>query len=128
MMLSRLLRKNLLPQLNAVSVFWLLHRLTGAALAVYLVPHFMTINDSRGGLEIFNETLKWFHGPMIAAAEYVIVLAVVFHSINGFRIIAMDFFDLSHRQKWLLGMVLAVCSAIFLSASLWFVPRILEPL
>ena len=122
------LRKNLLPQLNAVSVLWLLHRLTGVALAVYLVPHFITINDSRWGPEIFNEALSWFQGSLIVAAEFVIVLAVAFHGINGLRIIAMDFFDLSHRQKWLLGMVLAVCSAIFLSASLWFVPRILEPL
>ena len=128
MIKTRQLRKNLLPQLNAVSVLWLLHRLTGVALAVYLVPHFITINDSRWGPEIFNETLSWFQGSLIVAAEFVIVLAVAFHGINGLRIIAMDFFDLSQRQKWLLGMVLAACGAVFLYASFWFVPRILEPL
>ena len=128
MIKTRQLRKNLLPQLNAVSVLWLLHRLTGVALAVYLVPHFIIINDSRWGPEIFNETLGWLQGSLIVAAEFVIVLAVAFHGINGLRIIAMDFFDLSHKQKLLLVMVLAVCGAIFLSASLWFVPRILEPL
>ena len=128
MIKTRQLRKNILPQLNAVSVLWLLHRLTGVALAVYLVPHFITINDSRWGPEIFNETLSWFQGSLIVAAEFVIVLAVAFHGINGLRIIAMDFFDLSQRQKWLLGLVLAACGAVFLCASIWFVPRILEPL
>ena len=128
MIKTRQLRKNLLPQLNAVSVLWLLHRLTGVALAVYLVPHFITINDSRWGPEIFNEALSWFQGSLIVAAEFVIVLAVAFHGINGLRIIAMDFFDLSQRQKWLIGMVLAACGAVFLCASFWFVPRILEPI
>ena len=128
MIKTRQLRKNLLPQLNAVSVLWLLHRLTGVALAVYLVPHFITINNSRWGPEIFNEALNWFQGSLIITAEFVIVLAVAFHGINGLRIIAMDFFDLSQRQKWLLGLVLTACGAVFLSATFWFVPKILEPL
>ncbi|MEE2716164.1 MAG: succinate dehydrogenase, cytochrome b556 subunit [SAR324 cluster bacterium] len=127
MSLNLLIRKHLLPQFNAVSVLWALHRLTGVALAVYLVPHFITIHDSRQGESVFNETLAWFQGPLIAAAEFVIVLAVAFHALNGLRIIAVDFFDLSHRQKWLCWAVLVSCGAVFLASSLWFVPKILAP-
>ena len=57
MSLKLLLRRHLLPQFNSVSVLWALHRLTGVALAVYLVPHFITIHDSRQGASVFNETL-----------------------------------------------------------------------
>ena len=127
MSLKLLLRRHLLPQFNSVSVLWALHRLTGVALAVYLVPHFITIHDSRQGASVFNETLAWFQGPLIAAAEFVIVLAVGFHACNGLRIIAVDFFDLSHQQKWLFWAVLVSCGAVFLASSFWFVPKILAP-
>ena len=108
-------------------MLWALHRLTGVALAVYLVPHFITIHDARQGASVFNETLAWFQGPLIAAAEFVIVLAVAFHACNGLRIIAVDFFDLSHQQKWLFWAVLVSCGAVFLASSFWFVPKILAP-
>ncbi len=125
MSLKLLIRKHLLPQFNSVSILWALHRLTGIALALYVFPHFISIHESRAGALVFNETLAGFQGPLFAAAEFIIVLSVTFHAFNGLRIIAVDFFDLSHREKWLSGVVIAACAAVFLAATLWFVPRIL---
>jgi succinate dehydrogenase / fumarate reductase cytochrome b subunit len=122
-----LVRRNLLPQLNTGSVAWALHRITGVALAVYLLPHFISINSARGGREAFDAALGWYTGPLIAASEFVLVLAVAFHMFNGIRIIAVDFFDLSHRQKVLFWLVMAGCAAVLLGASLVFVPRMLAP-
>ena len=122
-----LVRRNLLPQLNTGSVAWALHRITGVALAVYLLPHFISINSARGGRDAFDAALGWYTGPLIAASEFVLVLAVAFHMFNGIRIIAVDFFDLSHRQKVLFWLVMAGCAAVLLGASLVFVPRMLAP-
>jgi len=122
-----LVRRNLLPQLNTGSVAWALHRITGVALAVYLLPHFISINSARGGREAFDAELGWYTGPLIAASEFVLVLAVAFHMFNGIRIIAVDFFDLSHTEKVLFWLVMAGCAAVMLGASFVFVPRMLAP-
>ena len=122
-----LVRGNLLPQLNTGSVAWALHRITGVALAVYLVPHIVSINSSRGGREAFDEALGWYAGPLIAISEYLLVMAVAFHMFNGIRIIAVDFFDLSHTQRLLFWVVMAACAAVLLGASFIFLPRILAP-
>ena len=42
-------RQTLLPLVNVGTVAWLLHRLSGVALAVYLIPHFVSVNATRGG-------------------------------------------------------------------------------
>ncbi len=124
---SNALRRNLLPQVSVGSVSWALHRITGVALAIYLLPHIVTINSARGGREALDAALGWYAGPLIAATEYLLVLAVAFHMFNGLRIIAVDFFDLSHRQKALFWCVMLVCAAVLLGASFVFVPRILAP-
>lgn len=122
-----LVRRNILPQLNTGSVAWALHRITGVALAVYLLPHLISINSSRSGREVFDETLGWYAGPLIATSEFLLVMAVAFHMFNGIRIIVVDFFDLSHRQKLLFWAVMAACTVVLLGATFIFLPRILAP-
>jgi succinate dehydrogenase / fumarate reductase cytochrome b subunit len=122
-----LVRRNFLPQLNLGSVSWLLHRVTGVALVVYLVPHFVTIHSARDGREALNAVLGWYAGPLIAATEWVLVLGVAFHLFNGLRIIAVDFFDLSHTQRALFWCVMAACAAVLLGASFVFLPKMLAP-
>ena len=124
---GRALRKIWLPQWSVGTVSWLLHRVTGVTLAIYLLPHFLTIHKSLGGPAAFDAALATYSGPVYAAAEYVLVAAVTFHLFNGLRLIAVDLFDLSHRQRLLFGLVLAACLAVLLAASLIFVPRILTP-
>ena len=118
-------RQTLLPLVNVGTVAWLLHRLSGVALAVYLIPHFFSVNTARGGPAALDSELAGFATPLFAAAEYVLVLTVAFHLLNGLRIIAIDFLDLSRRQKLLFWLVMAGCAAVFLAASTLFVPRIL---
>ncbi len=118
-------RQTLLPLVNVGTVAWLLHRLSGVALAVYLIPHFVSVNAARGGPAALDSELAGFATPLFAAAEYVLVLTVAFHLLNGLRIIAIDFLDLSRRQKLLFWLVMAGCAAVFLAASTLFVPKIL---
>ncbi len=121
------LRKALLPLVSVGNVSWLLHRLTGVALAVYLIPHFISINSSRQGPEAFDATLATFTAPLYRAAELLLIMTVAFHTLNGLRTIAIDFFDLSHSQKLLFWLVIGVCAAVLVAVSFLFVPRILAP-
>jgi succinate dehydrogenase / fumarate reductase cytochrome b subunit len=121
------LRRTLLPLVNAGTLAWLLHRVTGVALAVYLVPHFISINAARGGPRALDAELAGFATPLFAVAEWLLIGAVAFHACNGLRIVAVDFLDLAPRHKLLLWLVLLACAAVMLAASTLFVPRILAP-
>ena len=121
------LRRTLLPLFNAGTLAWLLHRVTGVALAVYLVPHFLSIDAARGGAQALDTELRGFATPAFAVAEWLLIGAVAFHALNGLRIVAVDCFDLAPRHKALFWAVLLACAAVFLAASTLFVPRILAP-
>ena len=122
---SGYLRRTLLPLVNTGTVAWLLHRVTGVALALYLVPHFVSIHAARGGPEALDAVLAGFATPFFAVAEWILVGAVAFHGFNGLRVIALDFFDLAPQHKWLFGAVLAASLTVMAVASVAFVPRIL---
>lgn len=121
------LRRTLLPQVNTGTLAWLLHRLSGLALVVYLPLHIASINASQGGPAAFDAELAIYTAPIFKAAEFVLIAGVAFHGLNGLRVIAIDFLNLSHYQKLLFWLVLAVCAAVMIAASFLFVPRILAP-
>ena len=125
--LAGYVRRTLLPLVNAGTVAWLLHRVTGVALALYLIPHFVSINAARGGPEALDAELRGFAGPVFAVAEWLLIGAVAFHAFNGLRLIALDAFDVTGRQKLLFWGVLLACAVVFIAASTLFVPRILAP-
>jgi len=121
-------RRTLLPLVNPGTVAWLLHRVTGVALALYLIPHFVSIHAASGGRQALDAELASFRTPLFAMAEWLLIGAVAFHAFNGLRIIAVDCFDLTGRQRLLFWLVLAACAAVFVAASTLFVPRILAPM
>ncbi len=125
--LTSYLRRTLLPVVNTGTVAWLLHRVTGLALAAYLLPHFVSINAARGGPDSLDAALAAFDRPLFAVLEWLLVAVVAFHAANGLRVIALDAFDLTRQQKLLFWLALAASLAVFLAASVLFVPRILAP-
>lgn len=124
---ERYLERTFLSQKSVGNISWLLHRLSGVALAIYLLPHFFSIHHSRQGPELFDQELNVYTAPFFKFAEFMIVLTVAFHMFNGLRIIALDFFSLEGHQKLLFWMAMTGCAAILISASFLFVPQILAP-
>jgi succinate dehydrogenase / fumarate reductase cytochrome b subunit len=119
------MRRTLLPARSAGSLSWLAHRLTGIALALYLVPHFVSIHSALGGPAAFDRSLAALRGPIFKAAEYLLVGAVAFHLFNGLRIIAIDFLNVTGQQRLLLWLALAATAAVLAAASVLFLPGIL---
>ena len=86
---------------------FLLMRLTGIALAVFLFLHIWTIGQVQRGVQEFNTAMSAYNTPAGWAMEYVLLLAVLYHMKNGIRLIAADFLGMTERQSellWLAGM------------------------
>ena len=89
---------------------WLMHRLTGVGLVVYLVIHIWGLK-SLSDPETFNALIAKYHSPIFKVGEFLLLIAVAYHAMNGLRIVLIDFLGWSPKQKRLfvtLGIVTVV--------------------
>jgi len=92
---------------------WILHRLTGLGIVLFLLMHIWEISSvNRGGGAAFNETMNALHNPLAAFGELVLFIAVLYHGINGIRLILFDLGIGVRRQRALFWGVLVVSGAL----------------
>ena len=93
---------------------WMLHRLTGLALVGYLVVHIWGLKAITSP-DAYNALITSYHAPIFKVGEFLLLGAVVYHSLNGLRIVLIDFVGWSPNQRklfWTLGAVAAVLFAV----------------
>ncbi|MEM0962725.1 MAG: succinate dehydrogenase, cytochrome b556 subunit [Bacteroidota bacterium] len=93
---------------------WILHRLTGLALVGYLVVHVWGLKAITNP-EAYNTLITSYHAPIFKVGEFLLLGAVVYHALNGLRIVLIDFVGWSPNHKrlfWTLGAVAAVLFAV----------------
>lgn len=86
---------------------WLFHRITGVALVGYLIIHVWGLR-ALSDPEAFNSLIVSYHAPIFKLGEFLLLGAVVYHALNGLRIVLIDFLGWSPNQKrlfWTLGAV-----------------------
>lgn len=93
---------------------WMLHRLTGLALVGYLVVHIWGLKAITNP-DAYNALITSYHAPIFKVGEFLLLGAVVYHALNGMRIVLIDFMGWSPNQRklfWTLGAVAAVLFAV----------------
>jgi succinate dehydrogenase / fumarate reductase cytochrome b subunit len=70
---------------------WVLHRLTGIGVFLFLLIHIVDISIIGWGPVWFNKLLFLYRNPVFRVGEVGLVAAVLYHAINGVRICIMDF-------------------------------------
>jgi len=70
---------------------WAIHRITGVAVIVFLFVHIADTALVGFGPEVFNRVVSTYHNPVIRLLEIGLAAAVLFHALNGLRIILIDF-------------------------------------
>jgi succinate dehydrogenase cytochrome b subunit len=97
---------------------WLLFRISGLILVFYLGAHIIVISTGQFGAdgESLNNIMKTFDHPVLVLLDLVLVVAVLYHALNGVRIILMDLGVGVHRHKivfWSAMAVVVICFAFF---------------
>ena len=64
---------------------FILNRLAGLGLTLYLFMHFMMLGKLISGEEAYNEFIHFAHNPIIVAGEFIVVLGVLLHGMNGLK-------------------------------------------
>lgn len=72
---------------------WVLHRVTGVALFAYLFAHVMDTSLVIVSPALYDGVLEVYHHPVIKLMEIGLVVAVIYHGVNGIRVTLVDFWS-----------------------------------
>ena len=96
---------------------WMLFRISGLVLVLYLFVHVWVISQGRvGGAETLNSFFKFFDRPLLVFLDLMLVAAVLYHALNGVRILLMDLGVGIKRHKavfWVCMLVAALTLCVF---------------
>lgn len=103
---------------------WMLHKITGVFLVIYLLIHLVVIGQSVRGPEAFNEAMAFVQQPVFVFLDAGLAGVVAYHAFNGLRCVAFDFGWGIKQQKPLFWFSLLLSVGVFLG-SLWVVRDLL---
>jgi len=71
---------------------YLLHRVTGLGLLLFGIIHLIMTTFFRiQGQDVWESTIAVLHNPVFKVGAYMVVVAFVFHALNGLRLILQEF-------------------------------------
>ena len=82
---------------------WLFHRVTGVAIILFLFAHVLDTAVIGWGPQAYNRVLSAYENPVVRVLEFGLVTAVLYHAINGTKILLIDFFPSLARHIRRLG-------------------------
>ena len=104
---------------------WLLHRVTGVGVLLFLLAHIIDTALIGFGPEAYEHALNLYRLPIFKIGEIALVFAVVFHSVNGVRVILIDFWGGGTRyRKQLFWASVAGTAIVFLPVAAIMATRI----
>ncbi len=96
---------------------WVLHRITGATIFFFLFVHVLDTALVRVSPQAYNEVIETYKTPIVGLMEIGLVVAVLYHALNGIRVILIDFWQHGPRhQRTMLWIVIGVFLAVFIPA------------
>lgn len=70
---------------------WVAHRVTGVGVLAFLLVHIVDTALVAWGPDAYNKVVAVYHHPLIQVMELGLVGAVIYHALNGIRIMVIDF-------------------------------------
>ena len=84
------------------------------ALVGYIIVHVWGLKAVTNP-DAYNALITEYHAPLFKVGEFLLLGAVIYHALNGMRIVLIDFMGWSPNQRklfWTLGALAAVLFAV----------------
>jgi succinate dehydrogenase cytochrome b subunit len=104
---------------------WLIHRVTGLAILLFLLVHIVDITLIGFGPQVYNDGIAIFSTPIIRLVSVALIGAVTYHAFNGIRIILVDFWPAGYKYQQPMFIAVLVISVV---ATLAFSVYVLGPI
>ena len=99
---------------------WVLHRMTGVAIFFFLLVRVLDTALVRLSPEAYNAVIGTYKTPIIGLAELGLVAAILYHALNGVRVILIDFWRKGVKYQNAMWWIVVVISLVLF---LGFAPR-----
>src|SRR5437588_12662833 len=80
---------------------WVAHRVTGVIIILFLFAHVVDTAVVGWGPAAYNKVIAVYRNPVVGVLELILVACVIFHALNGVRIMLIDFWPKAavwHKQ------------------------------
>lgn len=98
---------------------WVFHRATGIGIVFFLLLHIVDIMLVGFGADVYDESVKFYGNLEILPMEILLVGAVVYHTLNGLRVIAIDFTSWGIKKERMLFYAVLVLTVLVTLPSGW---------
>lgn len=99
-------------------ISFVLRRVTGVALVLYLFLHMWVIGSVNQGSAAFNARLNIVQSPIFKVLEVALLAAVVYHAFDGIRLIMVHYFDVTEYRKSLFYAIFAISIILVIAGGL----------
>ena len=88
---------------------WVAHRITGVAVFFFLFVHVLDTALVRVSPDAYNKVIATYKTPLVNLMEVGLVGAVLYHALNGIRLILVDFWGKGPKYHkamlWVIGII-----------------------
>ena len=98
---------------------WVLHRITGVSIFFFLFVHVLDTAMIRVNPNTYDQIIDTYKSPIIGLMEIGLVACVLYHALNGVRIILVDFWSKGHKyQRQMLWVISAIFVVVFAAGAI----------
>ena len=95
---------------------WVGHRLTGIILVVYVFMHLSFLSQASLSSKSFEDLMKVTAQPLFVFMDFLLVCAVIYHAMNGFRVVLFDMGIGIRKQKLVFWIMMAIAAILVVAA------------
>ena len=106
-------------RLGFESYVWAAHRITGLLLLAFLIFHLFTLSSILRGEVAYDRILSFMESPIVKIGEIMLLWVVLFHSLNGFRLILFNLFPTINHKRF--AYAISIVSLMLVSLGIPFI-------
>lgn len=99
-------------------ISFVLRRVTGVALVIYLFMHMWVIGSAIQGPEVFDARLNLVQTPFFKLAEIALLAAVVYHALDGVRLLIVHYFNVATYQRSMFYAVFVISALLVIAGGI----------
>jgi succinate dehydrogenase / fumarate reductase cytochrome b subunit len=108
---------------------WVAHRITGVLTFFFLFAHVLDTALVRVSPESYDKVIDTYKNPFVNLMEIGLVGAVLYHALNGLRIIAVDFWSRGPKlQRQMLWIIVAIWVVVMVPGAFFMFKHSFETL
>ena len=106
---------------------WVLHRITGVSVFLFLFVHVLDTALVRVDPALYDAVIETYKTPIVNLMEVGLVGAVLFHALNGVRIVLIDFWSKGPKyQRVMLWSIVALWVIVMIPGTYYMMKHTIE--